>query len=78
MSLSWKARRRLSLLVLVVGLPLYIIVAVTLVGYLDQPPILVELGIYIVLGVIWAFPLKRFFTGVGQANPDAAETRTDD
>ena len=71
MALSYKARKRLSLLVLVVGLPLYIVGAVTIVGLFDRPSILVELLIYIGLGVIWAIPLKAVFKGVGQADPDA-------
>jgi uncharacterized membrane protein len=70
MKLSYKARRRLSLLVLIVGLPLYIIVAVNLIALFDRPPVLVEILIYVALGVVWAFPLKFVFMGVGQADPD--------
>lgn len=69
MALSHKARRRLAVLWLLVGLPVYVVVAVTLVGWLGRPPFLVELAIYIGLGVLWAWPLKRIFTGVGQADP---------
>ncbi|MGB5863344.1 MAG: DUF2842 domain-containing protein, partial [Sulfitobacter sp.] len=36
----------------------------------DRPPFWVELLIYIGSGVIWAFPLKKVFKGVGQADPD--------
>lgn len=71
MPLSYKARRRWSLLVLLVALPLYTVVAVTVVGLFDRPPILLELLIYVGLGVLWAFPLRRVFLGVGQADPDA-------
>ncbi len=71
MTLSYKTRRRLSLFVLVIGLPVYIVVAVNLVELLGRPPILVELLIYIVLGVIWALPLKAVFRGVGRDDPDA-------
>ncbi|MEO0402096.1 MAG: DUF2842 domain-containing protein [Pseudomonadota bacterium] len=71
MALSYKTRKRLSLLILVVGLPLYIIVAVNLVGLFERPSILVELLIYVGLGVIWAFPLKFVFKGIGQPDPDA-------
>lgn len=73
MALSWKARRRLSMLVLLVALPAYIVVAITLVGLFDRPHILVELGIYVALGVVWALPLKAVFKGVGQGNPDEPE-----
>ena len=36
----------------------------------DRPGVLVELAIYLVLGVVWALPLKAVFRGVGQADPD--------
>ena len=70
MALSWKARRRLALLVLLVALPAYIVVAISVVALFDRPHILVELGIYVALGVVWALPLKAVFKGVGQPNPD--------
>ena len=70
MPLSYKARRRWSLLVLLVALPLYMVVAVTVVGLFDRPPILLELLIYAALGVVWALPLRRVFLGVGQADPE--------
>ncbi len=68
--LSYKARRRWSLVILVVGLPLYIIVAVGVVSLFERPPILVELLVYIVLGVLWALPFKFVFRGVGKEDPD--------
>ncbi|MCL4676438.1 MAG: DUF2842 domain-containing protein [Pararhodobacter sp.] len=75
MALSYKARKRWSLLVLLVAMPAYIVVAVSLVGLLDRPPILLELAIYIGLGIVWVFPLKSLFRGVGQPDPEAqAET----
>ncbi|MGB5556924.1 MAG: DUF2842 domain-containing protein [Paracoccaceae bacterium] len=74
MALSYKARRRWSLIVLVVGLPLYVIVAVSLVNLLDRPGVLVELLVYIVLGIVWVLPFKSLFKGIGQADPDAAPT----
>lgn len=70
MALSYKARRRLSLLILLVGLPLYIVAAVSLIALFDQPPFLIELAIYIVLGIVWALPFKAVFKGVGKADPD--------
>ena len=68
--LSYKARRRLSLLILLVGLPLYIVVAVNVIALFDRPSILVEVCVYVSLGVLWAFPFKYVFRGVGQADPD--------
>ena len=71
MALSYKARKRWSLFVLAVGLPAYIVVVVTVMNMLDQPPIWVELLLYIVLGVLWALPLRFVFVGVGKPDPDA-------
>ncbi len=68
--LSYKARRRWSLVILVIGLPLYIIAAVTVVNLIGRPPILVELLVYIVLGILWALPFKFVFRGVGKEDPD--------
>jgi hypothetical protein len=72
MALSYKTRKRLSLLVLIVGLPGYIVVAISLVSLFDRPSFLMELAIYVGLGIIWVLPLRRIFIGVGQPDPDAA------
>ncbi|RMA40928.1 DUF2842 domain-containing protein [Rhodophyticola porphyridii] len=72
MALSYKTRRRLSLLILLLGLPLYIAAAWFVVSLIERPPVLVELAIYVVLGILWALPFKAVFRGVGQADPDAA------
>jgi hypothetical protein len=71
MALGYKTRRRLSFLVLLIGLPLYIVVAVTVVNWLDRPPIWMELLVYVGLGFLWMMPLRSVFLGVGQADPDA-------
>ena len=70
MALSYKARRRWSLAILLIGLPVYIVVALNVVSLFDRPPLLVELLVYVVLGVIWALPFKFVFRGVGQPDPD--------
>jgi len=75
MALSYKTRRRLSLLILLVGLPAYVVVAVNVVALFERPPIWLELLVYVALGVAWALPLKAVFKGIGQADPDAAETK---
>lgn len=75
--LSHRARKRLSLLILLVGLPLYIVVAVSVVNALDvrfgRQPLWVELAIYLALGVLWAIPFRFVFRGVGKPDPDAQE-----
>ena len=58
MPLSYKARKRWSLVVLLVGLPAYVVVAVSLVNWMDRPSIWVELLIYLGLGFVWIVPLK--------------------
>jgi hypothetical protein len=75
MALSYKARRRWALVILLLGLPLYIIAAVWMLSFFERQSVLVELAIYVGLGVIWAIPLRMIFRGIGQANP---ETRADD
>lgn len=76
MPLPYKTRRRLSLLILLVGLPLYIVVAVNVVELFDRPGILAELAIFVGLGILWALPFKAVFRGVGQADPDKAPDKT--
>jgi hypothetical protein len=70
MALSYKARKRWSLVILLIGLPLYIVAAVTVVNLLDRPPIWVEFVVYVVLGFVWALPFRFIFRGVGQPDPD--------
>lgn len=71
MALGYKARRRWSLVILVIGLPVYIIVAVTIMSRFDRLPVLVELALYIALGVLWALPFRFVFRGIGQEDPEA-------
>ena len=72
MALSYKARRRWSLVILLIGLPAYVVAAVTVVDWFDRPPFLVELAVYVVLGIVWALPFRFVFRGVGQPDPDAS------
>ncbi|WP_374299873.1 DUF2842 domain-containing protein [Paracoccus sp. (in: a-proteobacteria)] len=68
--MNLKTRKRLSLLILVIGLPLYIVAAVTLVNWMDarfgRQPILVEVAVYVGLGILWVLPFKRVFSGIGR------------
>lgn len=74
MALSYRARRRWALVILLVGMPLYVVAAVTLVGLIERPPFLLELAIYVGLGFLWALPFRFIFRGIGQADPDAKKT----
>jgi hypothetical protein len=71
MRLSWRARRRWALVALFVLLPAYIVAAVAIVGAFDRPPVLVELAVFVLLGVLWALPLRFVFLGIGRPDPDA-------
>jgi hypothetical protein len=78
MALSYKARRRWSLVVLLVFMPLYIVIAAAIMSragtwFIDMGVIggILQFIIYVVLGVAWIFPFKSVFMGVGQADPDA-------
>ena len=77
MDISHKTRRRFALLVLLVGLPIYIVLAGMLAEWIGRRHVLVELGIYLVLGVIWALPLRFLFLGVAREDPDAPASRRD-
>lgn len=74
--MSFRARKNLAILVLVIGLPLYILVAVKLVSLFDRPPILLELAIYVGLGILWVVPLKKLFLGVARDEP-GTEAKTE-
>ena len=71
MALSYKARRRWSLVILVFGLPAYIAAAWFLMSLFEVSSLFVEILIYLGLGVLWAVPFKSIFKGIGQADPDA-------
>jgi hypothetical protein len=71
MGLSYKAKRRWSLFILLVGMPIYALVAVAIMSQLDRFPIVIEFVAYVLLGIGWVFPFKRVFLGIGQPDPDA-------
>ena len=71
MALGYKARKRLSLLILLVGMPIYIVLAVSLMSTIQRLPIWLEVPCYLVLGLAWIVPFKSVFLGVGQPDPDA-------
>jgi len=68
--LNHKARRRWALVILLVGLPVYIVAVVTVLNWLGQPPFLVELLVYAALGIAWILPFRSLFRGIGQPDPD--------
>lgn len=81
MALSYKARRRWALVILLVGMPLYVVAAVNLVDWLTdwngRPSILVEFVVYVGLGFLWILPFRSIFRGIGQPDPDAKTDGSD-
>ncbi len=73
MKLRYKTRRRLALLLLLVWLPLYVVVAATVVPMFGRPSIWIELLIYMVLGLLWAWPFRAVFRGIGKFDPDKSD-----
>ena len=69
--MTYRTRKLLAALFLMIWLPLYIYVAWTIMHSLDRPSFVVELGIYIGLGVAWALPFRKLFLGIARADPDA-------
>jgi hypothetical protein len=74
MALGYKTRRRLSLLILLVGLPLYVALAVSLMSTIQRLPFWAEVPAYIFLGVVWILPFKAVFIGIGKPDPDAGKS----
>ena len=68
--MDYKRRKRLALLILLVGMPAYVIFAVTVMSNIDRFPKWVELPTYIFLGLAWALPFRWVFLGIGKEDPD--------
>jgi predicted membrane channel-forming protein YqfA (hemolysin III family) len=77
--MTYRTRRRWSLVILLVGLPAYIVVAVTAMNWLDvrfgRQPIWAEVLIYVALGIAFFLPFRQVFRGIGQADPDDTPPR---
>lgn len=69
-NLPLKTRKKLSILVLLIGMPAYVVVAVSVVNMLERPPILLELLIYVGLGIVWILPFRELFRGIGKPDQD--------
>ena len=69
MALSYKARRRWALVILLIGMPAYVVAAVTVLGQIERPSFQVELAVYVILGIVWIIPFRFIFRGIGQADP---------
>lgn len=69
--MNLRTRKRLSLLLLLVWMPLYIVLAVSGMAWFQtrfgRLPFLLELLAYIVLGIVWVLPFRRVFLGVARS-----------
>ena len=74
MALNYKTRKRLALLVLLVGMPLYVVVAVTVMNRLPRLPLWAEVPVYLVLGFAWILPFKAVFKCIGQPDPNQPDS----
>ncbi|TNC63551.1 DUF2842 domain-containing protein [Rubellimicrobium roseum] len=74
MALSYRARRIWTYVILLVGLPVYVVLAVTLADWarerLGRPAWWLEFVIFVGLGLLWALPFRSVFRGVGREDPD--------
>ena len=73
--MSYRTRKLLALLILMVGLPLYVYAAMMVMSSIERPSFIVELGVYIGLGILWALPFRKLFLGI--AKPPDAEQETE-
>ena len=64
--MKYKSRRKLSIVILIIGLPLYIITAVFIMSFFPRSNLFLEFFVYVFLGVVWALPFKFIFKGIGQ------------
>ena len=65
---SYRLKRLFALLVLLLWLPLYIVLVLNLLTFFERPNLFIELLMYIIVGVFWAWPFKAIFKGIGQPN----------
>lgn len=70
MKMTYRTKRLLALLILLLGLPLYAVLVISGMAFLVNLPTFVELFLYVFFGVVWVIPLKVIFRGIGQSNPD--------
>ncbi|WP_370270520.1 DUF2842 domain-containing protein [Nioella sp.] len=75
--MTYKNRKRLALFILVVGMPAYVVFAVTVMSNIDRLPKWLELPTYIFLGIAWAIPFRWVFLGIGKDDPDAPQQDQD-
>lgn len=71
MALSYRARRIWAPVVLLIGMPIYVVVAVNLIDMFERPTLGIEFLVYVGLGILWILPFRSIFRGIGQPDPNA-------
>ena len=64
----YKLKRVFVLLVLLLWLPIYIVLVLNLLAYFERPNLFIELLVYVIAGVFWAWPFRALFKGIGKPN----------
>ena len=60
-------------------MPLWVVLAVTVMNWFDRPPVWLELLVYAGLGLVWVLPFRFVFRGIGRPDPDEPRAeRSDD
>ena len=67
---SYKLKRFLAILVLLLWLPFYIVLVLNILALFERPSLIVELLVYVIAGIFWALPFKALFKGIGQQTKD--------
>ena len=66
-----KTRKRWALVILLLGLPLYLIAAWFVTNLIydiwGRMPLILEFVVYVGLGIIWILPFRKVFSGIGKA-----------
>lgn len=59
---DWKPtwRKPVGIIALVAAMMLYVVLVVTLIEPISRWHVLLQVPVYLVLGVVWLLPLKRF------------------
>jgi len=72
---EWKPtwRKPAGILLLLIAMLIYAVVVVTLIEPLSRWPVLLQAPVYLVLGVIWLLPLKRFLIWMETGRFSASE-----
>lgn len=73
MALRYKTRRRWSLILLLVGLPAYVVLCVSVLTALPRLSFWLELAVYVSVGLGWVLPLRAVVRGIGQGDPDGSD-----